>query len=106
MSNSARDNLHETWRVCRQALGWLIRSHEKSPTPPYGNLNEDDWDQLEALAGRFARLTDLTIHKVFRALDKYELEDAGSLVDSSNRAVKRGMIDSVATVRDFKDLSN
>jgi hypothetical protein len=40
-----------------------------------------EWDQLEALAGRFARLTDLIIHKLLRALDRYKLEDTGTLLD-------------------------
>lgn len=106
MSDLARAHLLDTWQSCQQAITWLNRSYEKSPPPPYEKVNPDDWDQLEALAGRFARLTDLVLHKVFRAIDRYEFEETGSLLDSSNRAVRRGLIDSVDALRDLKDLRN
>lgn len=106
MSDLARDHLVDTWQTCQHAVKWLKRSYEKSPTPPYEDVGLDDWDQLEALSGRFGRLTDLVLYKVFRAIDRYELEETGSLLDSSNRAVKRGLIESVDALRDLKDLRN
>lgn len=106
MSELAREHLMETWQTCRQAVDWLERSYRKSPTPSYESVGADDWDQLEALSGRFGRLTDLVLHKLFRAMDRYEFEETGSLLDSSNRAVKRGLIESVDALRDLKDLRN
>ncbi len=106
MSDLSREHLIDTWQTCQHAVEWLKRSYGKSPNPPYEDVSADDWDQLEALSGRFGRLTDLVLHKVFRAIDRYELEEAGSLLDSSNRAVKRGLIDSVDALRDLKDLRN
>jgi len=106
MSDLARANLVDAWQTCQQAATWLNRSYNQSPTPPYENLEADDLDQLEALSSRFGRLTDLVMHKVFRAIDRYELEETGSLLDSSNRAVKRGLVDSVDALRDLKDLRN
>jgi len=35
-----------------------------------------------------------------------ELLDSGSVIDSANRAEKRGIIDSVSRLRDLKDLRN
>jgi uncharacterized protein YutE (UPF0331/DUF86 family) len=106
MSDLAREHLIDTWQTCQHAVKWLERSYDKSPSPPYENVGADDWDQLEALSGRFGRLTDLVLHKVLRAIDRYELEETGSLLDSSNRAVKRGLINSIDVLRDLKDLRN
>jgi hypothetical protein len=106
MSELAHEHLMDTWQNCQQAVHWLERSYKKSPSPPYEDVEADDWDQLEALSGRFGRLTDIILHKLFRAMDRYEFEEAGSLLDSSNRAVKRGLIGSVDTLRDLKDIRN
>lgn len=106
MSDPARAHLLETWQTCQQAAAWLRRSFDKSPLPPYVEVNENDWDQLEALSGRFARLTDLIVHKLLRALDRYEFEETGALLDAANRAVKRGLIESTSELRDLKDIRN
>ena len=74
MSDPARAHLLETWQTCQQAAAWLRRSFDKSPLPPYVEVNENDWDQLEALSGRFARLTDLIVHKLLRALNQATLD--------------------------------
>jgi hypothetical protein len=66
MSDPAHAHLLDTWESCQQAVAWLRRSFEKSPEPPYEDVSADDWDQLEALSGRFARLTDLIVHKLLR----------------------------------------
>jgi hypothetical protein len=106
MNNAAHEHLVETWYSCRKAATWLERSHRHSPVPPFAKASDAEWDQLEALAGRFARLTDLIIHKLLRALDRYELEDTGTLLDSANRAERRGLVASADVLREFKDLRN
>jgi hypothetical protein len=106
MSDPALAHLLETWQSCQQAVAWLRRSFGKSPEPPYAEVSADDWDQLEALSGRFARLTDVIVHKLLRALDRYEFEETGSLLDAANRSVKRGLIRSTSELRDFKDIRN
>jgi hypothetical protein len=69
----------------------------------YGNcqkigIQEDyvieDMDQFEAFTSRFARMSDMLIQKVFRVLDKIELEDEGTIRDRINRAEKKGLIES------------
>lgn len=106
MSDPARQYLEEVWKTCNQARKWLARSHGLSPTPPFENLKPEDCDQLEALAGRFARLVDLFLQKLMRALDRFELEETGSLLDTANRAVKRGLVGDVEILRELKDLRN
>jgi hypothetical protein len=64
----------------------------------YGNcqkigIQEDyvieDMDQFEAFTSRFARMSDMLIQKVFRLLDKIELDDEGTIRDRINRADKK-----------------
>lgn len=69
MNELAREHTMDTWQNCQQAVNWLERSYQKSPSPPYEDVEADDWDQLEALSGRFGRLTDIVLHKLFRAMD-------------------------------------
>ncbi len=106
MSTASREYLLECWGSTERALRWLERSYRLASRPPYETASEEDWDQLEALSGRFARLADLVIHKLFRALDRHEFEATGSLLDAANRAVKRGLTGSVDELRELKDLRN
>jgi len=54
----------------------------------------EDMDQFEAFTSRFARMSDMLIQKVFRLLDKIELDDEGTIRDRINRAEKKGLIES------------
>ncbi len=54
----------------------------------------EDMDQFEAFTSRFARLSDMLIQKVFRLIDKIELDDEGTIRDRINRAEKKGLIES------------
>ena len=71
-----------------------------------GSHSEDHLIEFEALTGRFARLVDMLIHKFFRAIDTVELVDVGTLIDTMNRAEKRGLVDSALELRALKDLRN
>lgn len=106
MNPAPLDYLLECWQSTERALRWLERSYRLSPQPPYEKASEEEWDQLEALSGRYARVADILMHKLFRALDRYEFEASGSLLDAANRAVKRGLVDSVNELREMKDLRN
>ncbi|MEX2444324.1 MAG: hypothetical protein WD492_12000 [Alkalispirochaeta sp.] len=48
----------------------------------------------------------LIVHKVLRSIDSVELIEPGSLMDTANRAVSRGFVDSVEILRGYKDLRN
>lgn len=61
---------------------------------------------LEALCARFARLADMLIQKLFRALDAIELVDEGSLLDRLARMEQRGVIDSMETWAEIRELRN
>ncbi|MDX3773637.1 hypothetical protein QE250_05860 [Chromatiaceae bacterium AAb-1] len=72
------------------ASRWLRRSYEKCQHFDLQRpLTEEQYDALENLSSRFARVTDILLNKTYRALDAAELMEPGSLIDSVNRAVKR-----------------
>jgi len=99
--------LQEFLHQMREAMKWLQRSYiQCEGIGVKANYTEDEFDKLENLCSRFARAVDLIVNKVFRSVDKVELEDWGSLLDVVNRAEKRGLIESVDEIREMKDLHN
>lgn len=99
--------LKEILSDLRKASRWLDRSFLKCQLISFGvEISEESADDLENLLSRFARLTDLLVNKAFRALDRVEFEEPGSILDAVNRAARRGIIDSVEAVRLLKELRN
>lgn len=86
---------------------WLQRSYDKCHSFDLSQaLSDDQYDNLENLSSRFARVTDILLNKVYRALDAAELMESGSLIDTVNRAVKRGVLESAEIARTVKDICN
>ena len=99
--------LKENISILYDALNWLERSFNictKIGTKE--NYSEDEFDDMETLASRFARVSDIVFQKLFRSIDQIELEDKGTLLDAVNRAHQRGLIESVDKVREIRDLRN
>ena len=71
------------------------------PTP-----TEEALARIEAFTSRFARVVDLMSKRVLRAMDQFEMYEAGTLLDVANRAEKRGVIESVDWLRELKDTRN
>jgi len=71
-----------------------------------GSFTEDQLILVEAFTSRFARVADLLVRKVLRALDQVEWNESGTLLDVALRAEKRGLVDSVDWLREIKDLRN
>lgn len=87
--------------------GQLLISYERCQKIGIKNSHtEDELIDLEALANRYSRTVDMLVHKLFRALDAYELVDGGTLIDAINRAEKRQLIDSAKEIRILKELRN
>lgn len=104
---NSTDYLLQCVAQLHDASRWLSRSHQKCRLfDLQQSLTDDQFDDLENLSSRFARVTDILLNKVYRALDTAELMEAGSLIDTVNRAVKRGLIDSADTARTLKDIRN
>jgi len=99
--------LEEFLQQMQSSIKWLQRSYELCKAIEIKeNYTEDEFDKLENLCSRFGRAVDLIINKVFRSIDKVELEEGGMLLDIVNRAEKRGLIESVEEIREMKDLRN
>lgn len=45
------------------------------------NYTDEELEHFESLTGRFARLSDLLIQKIFRLIDQIDLEDQGTVKD-------------------------
>ena len=101
------ENLLACKEQLQGGLKWLERSHSQcSSIALDGKFSDDDFDKLENLTSRFARVTDLLINKVYRAIDRVELKQPGSLIDTINSAEKKKLIDSVDQARTLKDIRN
>lgn len=99
--------LAENLENLKKSLHWLRRSYEKCRRIGIKDFYEEaEFDDYENLTSRYARTSNLILRKVFRSIDSMELEDFGSLIDTVNRAEKRGLVDSGTRVRELKDLRN
>ena len=100
--------LRQQLKLTRKAANALRVSYDNTiPILPVSkDISADDLIQLDALTSRFARLADILIQKVFRAIDAIELVDEGTLIDRLNRAEKRKFIDSVAEWRNIREIRN
>ena len=89
------------------SMAWLERSHSQcSSIGIKEEYSAEEYDRYENLTSRYARVADLVVHKVLRSLDAAELHEPGTLIDTANRAVARGLVDSLDTLRGHKDLRN
>ena len=66
----------------------------------------EEFGKFETLCSRYSRGIDFLIRKIFRTLDEYEFENQGTLIDVVNNAHKRGLFESVETLRIMKDVRN
>jgi uncharacterized protein YutE (UPF0331/DUF86 family) len=107
MTDEIRAVLIENLDGMRKSVLWLKRSYIKcSRIGMKEHYTEDEFDDFENLASRFARMLDVILNRVFRSIDAMELEDGGTLLDVVNRAEKRGIVTSAERIRDLKDLRN
>lgn len=87
--------LQEQWESARKMESVLRYSWGRAaklvPLLPQ-ELKPEQLEVLEALGARFARMTDMLVQKLFRAVDALELIDEGSMIDRLNRMEKRGVI--------------
>ncbi|NCD40852.1 MAG: hypothetical protein EOL88_02045 [Bacteroidia bacterium] len=86
---------------------WLHRSWSKCKGINFdSDLPPDDYDDLEALASRYARACDIVYQKMFRCVDTIEMAPKGSLLDAVHRAEKRGFFESELQARQLRELRN
>jgi uncharacterized protein YutE (UPF0331/DUF86 family) len=78
----------------------------RSMPKDFSAATEAQLESAEAFTSRFARCIDLLVNKVFRALDRVELQSEGTLLDVVSRAEKRGLVTSATELREMKDVRN
>jgi uncharacterized protein YutE (UPF0331/DUF86 family) len=101
-------NLAQDLDLLEKSLQWLKRSYDICSA--FGDkgaaFSPEEYDAIETLTSRYARTSDILIQKIFRSIDKVELEDRGTMIDVVNRADKRGLFESVNEIRVIRDLRN
>ena len=99
--------LKENIVAMESAIHWLERSYRICDQIGIKtNYLAEEYDAFETLTSRYARAIDLIIRKVLRTIDVVEFEQPGTLIDTINRSEKRGLIDSVQSLREMTDLRN
>lgn len=89
------------------AIHWLKRSYTIcAEIGIKESYTEEGFDDFETLSGRFARVGDIIMQKVFRSIDAVELESKGTFIDILNRAHKRGLFESIEEIREIRELRN
>jgi len=102
-----RSLLETEIRQLQKQQEWLERSYLEclhigiKPSYTY-----EEFGKFETLCSRFGRGIDFLVRKLYRTLDIFEFEEPGSLIDTVNRAAKRGLVDDIETLRLMKDIRN
>lgn len=107
MSNKLLDLLKEELKSVEEAafiLDYSYNNCKKIGIKEEYSLHE--LDNFEAFTSRFARLSDILIQKLFRLIDKIELEEKGTVRDIINNAEKKGLIDNADTFVQIRIVRN
>ena len=93
MSNDLFLLLYEEQALMESATDVLLHSYRQCKEMEIKQeYTYDELDKIEAFTSRFARLSDLLIQKIFRLIDRIDLEDTGTVRDRIYRAEKKGLI--------------
>ena len=99
--------LEENLRQASEAAGHLSTSVDRCKafisSSPY---TEEQLIELEALTGRFARVSDLLIQKVLKTIERLDGDTPGTVRDRILQSEKKGIITSAATLIDIRDVRN
>jgi len=107
MDSAVVNSLKNSLDDFKAALGWLNHSYDLCKKIGIkDSYSVEELDVFENLTSRYARTTDFLIHKLFRSIDAVEFLDGGTIIDSANRAAKRGFVESIDILHTLKDLRN
>ncbi|HVO75740.1 MAG TPA: hypothetical protein VMT35_17055 [Ignavibacteriaceae bacterium] len=68
--------------------------------------NDDELGLFESLTSRFARMSDILIKKIFRLIEKIDLDDNKTIRDSIFLAEKKGLINNSDSFIKIRELRN
>lgn len=97
------ESLHQTQEAARHLSVSVDRCKTFISSPPYA---EEQLIELEALTGRFARLSDLLIQKVLKTIERLDRDTQGTVRDRILQAEKKGIIASATILLDIRDIRN
>lgn len=90
-----------------KAAGRLRGSYEKCKTISEKHVyNDDELELFEILTARFARMSDLLVKKIFRLIEKIDLDDNRTIRDSILLAEKKGLINRSDNFIKIRELRN
>ena len=99
--------LEESLQQAQEAASHLRVSVQRCKSfvevSPY---NEEQLIELEALTGRFARLSDILIQKVLKTIERLDRDSPGTVRDRILQAEKKGVIHSATTLLEIRDVRN
>lgn len=82
-------------KVLEYAREVLVYSFDKCSAIGIKDVYEpEELESFESFTGRFARLSDILIQKIFRLVDDLDLDTQGTIRDRINRAEKKELISS------------
>jgi len=94
MTNDLLDLLKEEQALLESATNIFLYSyHQCKEVGIKEHYSYEELDKIEAFTSRFARLSDILIQKIFRLIDRIDLEDTGTIRDRINRAEKKGLVE-------------
>lgn len=107
MKTTIRELLERNLSDLESSRDWLRRSHGLClPIRDHQEFLPEEYDVIETLTSRYARMVDLLVRKVFRSIDAFEFEVGGSLLDTVLHAEKRGLVLSSEQARLLTELRN
>lgn len=99
--------LKENFEQTDEAAKHLLNSVERCKDFVLSNdYSEDQLIELEALTGRFARMSDLLIQKVFKTIDEIEGTTQGTVRDRLLQAEKKRIIDNADGFMEIRKVRN
>ena len=99
--------LQNELKILDDAKEVLLYSFNKCSRIGIKNKYEpEELESFESFTGRFARLSDILIQKIFRLVDELDLDSHGTVRDRINRAEKKGLITSSDVFVEIRVLRN
>lgn len=93
MTNQMQLLLAQELAVLDNAKEVLVYSFNKCSAIGIKETYEpEELESFESFTGRFARLSDILIQKIFRLVDELDLDSQGTIRDRINRAEKKELI--------------
>ena len=99
--------LEQELMLLNNAKDVLLYSYNKCKTIGLKETYEpEELESFESFTGRFARLSDILIQKIFRLVDELDLDSQGTIRDRINRAEKKELIPSSEVFVEIRMIRN